>query len=780
MKKVITVILVLAMILGIIPVLGQNVYAAEKESKITLGNIAWNQEQTEYHFPNAQAVFAGGRAQRLFCLSVNDGGSFRVAEGFRFQGNRRTIRGVQRNEDGSLEYISLVEDGQGEGISGKELTSITVRGMDITNTQIETFLRGLTFKRNGASESTVQEITVIANEMDLDDEEVAMASDGTIHYYKYVKFDDEEEPEQERATWYDAYNEAKQTKFAGMKGYLATLTDANEELYIYGAFGGGIQAWIGGARTHTGGFLFDEDTIADDALNPGGLRVDGTDTGLVARNWYWVCGPEAGTAFYRTNTQGNTYWGDGENSYGPVGNSYHDWNRDEPNNNPNQTDSRATYKAEYALEYGYEGANWNDYSPYNVTRTGYGMSGYIVEFSPYTMPEKEGVNPTVVAEDVPSVTEIKEVSVSGGVDDIRLTAYDFTVAAGSEVLTPESLKEKAEADARDAEGNPVYPIEVNEQDLEKLNQAIQDEKTGKYPVEITAGNKKIIIIVTVTDNGTDPTPTGEPGATKDPSATAEPGATKNPSATAEPGATKDPSATAEPGATKDPSASGEPAVTKDPTVTGKPGATKDPYLNIVDESGLSGDDLNKRDDLPLLLAKGIGGHKKISLTWLNYKGATKYEVYWSYCNGKKSYKKLATTAKRKATHKKLSYKKSYKYFVVAYRMYGNKKVYLAKSPQIHVAMKKDKRTNARKVTVKKATVTLKPKKTFTIKASIQKENKKKKLLQHAVKFRYYTDDYRVATVNKKGRMKAVSAGKCNIYVIANNGVYKKIKVTVKK
>lgn len=744
MKKLVAVILALAMVLGIIPALGQNVYATEKESKITLGNMAWNQEQTEYHFPNAQADFAGDRAQRLFCLSVNDGGSFRVADGFRFQGNRRTIRGVQRNEDGSLEYISLVEDGQGEGISGRELTSITVRGTDITSTQIEAFLRGLTFKRNGVSESTVQEITVIANEMDLDDEEVAMASDGVIHYYKLVKFADEVKPEQERATWYDAYNEAKQTKFAGMKGYLATLTDANEELYIYGAFGGGIQAWIGGARTHTGGFLFDGDTIADDALNPGGYLMDGTDTGPVARNWYWVCGPEAGTAFYRTNTQGNTYWGDGENSYGPIGNSYHDWNRDEPNNNPNQTDSRATYKAEYALEYGYEGVNWNDYSPYNVTRTGYGMSGYIIEYSPYTIPEEEGMNPTVVAEDVPSVTEVKEISVSGSVEDVCLTAYDFTVTAGSEVLTPELLKEKAEADARDAEGNPVYPIEVNGQDLDELNRAIQDEKTGEYSVEITAGNKAVVIVVTVIANETDPTPTGEPGATKDPAATGEPGATK------------------------------------DPSVTAEPGATKDPYLNIVDESGLSGDELNKRDDLPLLLAKGIGGHKKISLTWLKYKGATKYEVYWSYCNGKKSYKKLATTAKLKTTHKKLSYKKSYKYFVAAYRMYGNKKVYLAKSPQIHVAMKKDKRTNAKKLTVKKAKVTLKPKKTFTIKASIQKENKKKKLLQHAVKFRYYTDDYRVATVNKKGKIKAVAAGKCQIYVIANNGVYKKIKVTVKK
>lgn len=171
MKKLMAMLLMLAMVLELLPVSGKITYAAEEENKIALGNITWNQQQTEYHFPDAQADFAGGRAQRLFCLSVNEGGSFQVADGFRFQGNRRTVRGVQRNEDGTLEYISLVEDGQGEGISGKELTSITVRGMDITSTQIENFLRGLTFKRNGVSRSTIQEITVIANEMDLDDDE---------------------------------------------------------------------------------------------------------------------------------------------------------------------------------------------------------------------------------------------------------------------------------------------------------------------------------------------------------------------------------------------------------------------------------------------------------------------------------------------------------------------------------------------------------------------------------------------------------------------------------
>ena len=37
----------------------------------------------------------------------------------------------------------------------------------------------------------------------------------------------------------------------------------------------------------------------------------------------------------------------------------------------------------------------------------------------------------------------------------------------------------------------------------------------------------------------------------------------------------------------------------------------------------------------------------------------------------------------------------------------------------------------------------------------------------------------IATVSKSGKIVAVKKGKCVIYVYAQNGVYRKIKVTVK-
>ena len=1406
MKKLLAFILTIVMVLSVLPVLGQTAQAAEGD-KIDLGNIRWSKDKTTYSFPGVKASFTGDKAQKLFCLSVSNGGSFVVDDNFRFVGDDRTVKGIQKNGD-SLEYITLVNHGGGTGIAGKELTAITVRGTDITNEQIQAFMRGLVFKRNGVAPEVKQEVSVVANETELADDEIAMALGGKIHYYRHVKFNDEAKPIADRATWYDAYADAKQAVFHGMKGYLATITDANEELYIYGAFGGGIQAWIGGARTHTGGIIFDADAIADDALNPGGPRVTGEDGGEIARNWYWMCGPEAGTAFYRTNIQGNSYWGEGENAYGPIEERYNDWNIGEPNNNVNLSDGRATYKAEYALEYGYEGANWNDYSPYNVTRQGYGMSGYIIEFSPYNLENVEGTNKTHVEEESPSATgyeivyvkdnnlsmtvkdfivkeselgsltenvakekadvmasdedeeigynsdkitvnsqkldEIKqkgkgeyelsytytndepasvteaanvtvvdeagrgkandgsgadieiganhfsvtieqaraieqdltgqthpmikelanvvainngesvnpkdikiknhnieakkgdsyqvtfeykgvevtvnvsvldngseettvnitandftvqpgdgqlspsdfvsksnatatasdgsdvtvtpdpvdlaalnaaiqsgsvgeykvkvtattnsgaeaetEVTVrvvqypyiaehdfiisvedakkataedikkasdakrvesdtdpgnsnpitvpsgdvsklnnikepgkipditlqdttSGGkaedrkvtatvvdetakgkadngsgedadivvganhfsltmkqaqeiynnptgpvaqdimktlanavgtnngkvvarkwiigdgtkikpengtydvsftywgqtvtvkatvkdegaadnskpagkIPDINLTANDFSIPAKSPVLeaTPEdTFKKLADVEAKNNDGSSVTDITPDAKQLEELAQAVKDGKKGEYPVTVTAKDKDgktvtATVTVTVTDEGGDseganatepksgdehigannfvigtddfPLLTPEnvlklsnaeayemdtkkdvpitsvdtskvenkPGQypitlstdkgtsttvyvtidenwktigdvdkasdanKKDtsvdqdkavPAKTPEqpggkPADTKGDDKTFELSNPKDVTQDLDQGREVDNiSLEGTTLPAGDYTVSGstltikssafakKPEGTYPVVVNykdgskrtfnvivvekeIVDESHMSGDELNKRDDLPLLLAKGIGGDKKISLSWLKYKGAAGYEIYWSYCNGKKVYKKVTSTKKLKTTHKKLSYKKSYKYFVIAYKMVGDKKVYIAKSPQIHVAMKKDKRTNAKKVIVKKSKVTLKPGKTSKIKASMTRENNKKKLLQHAVKFRYYTDDYRVATVDKKGKIKAVAPGKCYIYVIANNGVYKKIKVTVKK
>lgn len=140
---------------------------------------------------------------------------------------------------------------------------------------------------------------------------------------------------------------------------------------------------------------------------------------------------------------------------------------------------------------------------------------------------------------------------------------------------------------------------------------------------------------------------------------------------------------------------------------------------------------------------------------------------------------LLATGKRTWTHRKLKKNRVYKYFIAAYKMENGKKITIAKSPVIHVAMKNAKQTNVKSIRANKTKITLKKGKTFQIKAKIKRENGKKKALSHAAKLRYYTDNGKIAAVSRKGKITAKGKGICRIYVIANNGVSKKIKVTVK-
>lgn len=204
-----------------------------------------------------------------------------------------------------------------------------------------------------------------------------------------------------------------------------------------------------------------------------------------------------------------------------------------------------------------------------------------------------------------------------------------------------------------------------------------------------------------------------------------------------------------------------------------------PDTDTEDQSALNGSQVSKLK-LPILLATGKGGNRKITISWRSYEDADGYDCYWSYCDGKRSYKKLATikAAKDRVTSRRLANNRRYKYFVAAYKLIDGKKVYIAKSNTLHVALKDAKATNAKKVTVNQTNVRLKAGDTFVIRSRTRLENTNKKELLHAAAYRYYTSDQSVASVSKTGKIKALKSGTCVIYVVANNGVYGTIKVTV--
>ena len=101
---------------------------------------------------------------------------------------------------------------------------------------------------------------------------------------------------------------------------------------------------------------------------------------------------------------------------------------------------------------------------------------------------------------------------------------------------------------------------------------------------------------------------------------------------------------------------------------------------------------------------------------------------------------------------------------------------LATSKIMHAATTDGKSTNVSSLKLHKSNVTLKKGKKFTIKS---KEIKKGKVLKRHRKVAYETSNAKVAVVSKKGVVKAKKKGTCYIYVYAQNGIYKRLKVKVK-
>ena len=119
--------------------------------------------------------------------------------------------------------------------------------------------------------------------------------------------------------------------------------------------------------------------------------------------------------------------------------------------------------------------------------------------------------------------------------------------------------------------------------------------------------------------------------------------------------------------------------------------------------------------------------------------------------------------------------------MVAYKLVNGQKKVLTTSKTIHVATTGGKVTNVSKVTVNntKVSLSLKKKKSFTIKATAVKQSGKLALKNHR-KLKFESSNPKVATVSAKGKIVAKKKGTCYIYVYSQSGTYKRIKVTVKK
>ena len=101
------------------------------------------------------------------------------------------------------------------------------------------------------------------------------------------------------------------------------------------------------------------------------------------------------------------------------------------------------------------------------------------------------------------------------------------------------------------------------------------------------------------------------------------------------------------------------------------------------------------------------------------------------------------------------------------------------SKTLHISTKGGITGNYKKITTaaKKDKVTLKKGKSFKLKAKAVPQNKILKVRNHR-KLCYESSNTKIAKVSKTGKITAKKKGKCFVYVYAQSGTFKKIKVSV--
>lgn len=170
------------------------------------------------------------------------------------------------------------------------------------------------------------------------------------------------------------------------------------------------------------------------------------------------------------------------------------------------------------------------------------------------------------------------------------------------------------------------------------------------------------------------------------------------------------------------------------------------------------------------------------LKWTKVADADGYVIYGNQCDTKKhSYKMVKKVVIKDHTtttwtDRNLKSGTYYKYYIKAYKLVNGKKVWLAKSKVVHSTTTGGKYGNAKTVKVNKTTVSLTVGKTFAIKA--EQVIKDKPIDEHQ-DIKFESGNTKVASVTGKGVIKAKKKGTCYIYVYAQNGMYQRIKVTVK-
>lgn len=253
---------------------------------------------------------------------------------------------------------------------------------------------------------------------------------------------------------------------------------------------------------------------------------------------------------------------------------------------------------------------------------------------------------------------------------------------------------------------------------------------------------------------------------------------------------------------------GEPAVTSDPTPSPTPEvlyvtATPEPTAAVTDvpesvpsatsvpelKTGLGKADaleesiLNNTSDNDIPVSDFITLQAKaskvsgtyIKLSWKAPAEADSYVIYSGLAGRKNKYVKTASVTKTSFKSSGLKKGTYYKYIIMAL---DKDKNVLAVSKTVFASTRGGKVTNCKSVSSKKNKLSLKSGKIYKLSGKAVKDNKSLKLKNYR-SIRYVSSNPNIAVVSSQGVVRGMRKGKCVIYAYAQNGVSKKIVITVK-
>ena len=192
---------------------------------------------------------------------------------------------------------------------------------------------------------------------------------------------------------------------------------------------------------------------------------------------------------------------------------------------------------------------------------------------------------------------------------------------------------------------------------------------------------------------------------------------------------------------------------------------------------------------PLTLMKMTSkGKNALVMKWNKATNADGYDIFFAQCNHGtttskwkliKTINKASTTTYTKT---KLKANSAYKSYVRPFKLVNGKKIYLAKSPQVHAYTNNGSKTytNPKALSLNKTKVSIKNKNSFQLKSKVTLVNPKKKgiITGHAPIVRYVSSNASIAKVTKTGKITGVSKGTCTIYAFTQNGITKACKVVI--